>query len=222
MLRNLWLVGYIHMLLPQACILHVVRHPMDVAMSCYAQPFGYRWGCSAGFGASGAVAAAALMHSHGLCPPLSFCFHTYSHTVSGVGSSAMHTHGAHMHTCTHAHTSTLQLLVLTLFHISALSSSPGLQICTAAKEHATPRHTARVHHACAPGADVVDSRVVPRRCLSASPPLAAELQPDPRVLTLSLKRLPPALAPCCLCCMDTVPRHCRGRGTCQKSRPSCR
>jgi hypothetical protein len=41
MLRNLWLVGYIHMLLPKACILHVVRHPMDVAMSVYAQPFGY-------------------------------------------------------------------------------------------------------------------------------------------------------------------------------------
>jgi len=41
MLRNLWLVGYIHMLLPNACIVHVVRHPMDVALSCYAQPFGY-------------------------------------------------------------------------------------------------------------------------------------------------------------------------------------
>jgi hypothetical protein len=41
MLRNMWLVGYIHMLLPNACILHVARHPMDVAMSCYAQPFGY-------------------------------------------------------------------------------------------------------------------------------------------------------------------------------------
>jgi hypothetical protein len=41
MLRNLWLIGYIHMLLPKACILHVVRHPMDVAMSVYAQPFGY-------------------------------------------------------------------------------------------------------------------------------------------------------------------------------------
>lgn len=41
MLRNLWLVGYIHMLLPKSCIVHVVRHPMDVAMSCYAQPFGY-------------------------------------------------------------------------------------------------------------------------------------------------------------------------------------
>lgn len=41
MLRNLWLVGYIHMLLPQSCILHVARHPMDVALSCYAQPFGY-------------------------------------------------------------------------------------------------------------------------------------------------------------------------------------
>jgi hypothetical protein len=42
MLRNLWLVGYIQMLLPRACILHVARHPLDVALSCYAQPFGYR------------------------------------------------------------------------------------------------------------------------------------------------------------------------------------
>lgn len=41
MLRNLWLIGYIHMLLPQACIVHVVRHPLDVALSCYTQPFGY-------------------------------------------------------------------------------------------------------------------------------------------------------------------------------------
>jgi hypothetical protein len=41
MLRNLWLVGYIHMLLPNSCIIHVVRHPMDVALSCYTQPFGY-------------------------------------------------------------------------------------------------------------------------------------------------------------------------------------
>jgi hypothetical protein len=41
MLRNLWLVGYIHMLLPESCIVHVMRHPMDVALSCYAQPFGY-------------------------------------------------------------------------------------------------------------------------------------------------------------------------------------
>lgn len=43
MLRNLWLVGYIQMLLPRACIVHVARHPLDVALSCYAQPFGYRW-----------------------------------------------------------------------------------------------------------------------------------------------------------------------------------
>jgi uncharacterized protein Usg len=41
MLRNLWLVGYIQMLVPAACIVHVVRHPLDVALSCYAQPFGY-------------------------------------------------------------------------------------------------------------------------------------------------------------------------------------
>ncbi|GIL84182.1 hypothetical protein Vretimale_15828 [Volvox reticuliferus] len=41
MLRNLWLIGYIEMLLPRACIVHVVRHPLDVALSCYSQPFGY-------------------------------------------------------------------------------------------------------------------------------------------------------------------------------------
>jgi hypothetical protein len=41
MLRNLWLVGYIQMLLPKSCIVHVMRHPLDAALSCYAQPFGY-------------------------------------------------------------------------------------------------------------------------------------------------------------------------------------
>ena len=41
MLRNLWLVGYIQMLLPESCIVHVMRHPLDAALSCYAQPFGY-------------------------------------------------------------------------------------------------------------------------------------------------------------------------------------
>lgn len=41
MLRNLWLVGYIQLLLPDACVVHVVRHPMDAGLSCYSQPFGY-------------------------------------------------------------------------------------------------------------------------------------------------------------------------------------
>lgn len=41
MLRNLWLIGYIHMIVPESCIVHVARHPMDVALSCYSQPFGY-------------------------------------------------------------------------------------------------------------------------------------------------------------------------------------
>lgn len=41
MLRNLWLVGYIQLLLPRSCVVHVARHPLDVALSCYAQPFGY-------------------------------------------------------------------------------------------------------------------------------------------------------------------------------------
>jgi len=39
MLRNLWNVGHIHMMLPQACIIYVVRHPLDTALSCYEQPF---------------------------------------------------------------------------------------------------------------------------------------------------------------------------------------
>jgi hypothetical protein len=41
MLRNLWLVGYIDLMLPKSVIIHVKRHPMDAGMSCYAQPFGY-------------------------------------------------------------------------------------------------------------------------------------------------------------------------------------
>jgi hypothetical protein len=41
MLRNLWLLGYIQLILPRSCVVHVLRHPMDVALSCYAQPFGY-------------------------------------------------------------------------------------------------------------------------------------------------------------------------------------
>uniref|UniRef100_A0A061RHA9 protein-tyrosine sulfotransferase n=1 Tax=Tetraselmis sp. GSL018 TaxID=582737 RepID=A0A061RHA9_9CHLO len=39
MLRNLWNVGHIHLLLPDACIIHAVRHPLDTAVSCYEQPF---------------------------------------------------------------------------------------------------------------------------------------------------------------------------------------
>ncbi|KAG2487977.1 hypothetical protein HYH03_013417 [Edaphochlamys debaryana] len=41
MLRNLWLLGYIQLVLPHACLVHVVRHPLDAALSCYMQPFGY-------------------------------------------------------------------------------------------------------------------------------------------------------------------------------------
>ena len=41
MLRNLWLVGYIDLMLPKSVIIHIKRHPMDAAMSCYGQPFGY-------------------------------------------------------------------------------------------------------------------------------------------------------------------------------------
>ena len=39
MLRNVWNVGYITMMLPEACVIQVVRHPLDTALSCYAQPF---------------------------------------------------------------------------------------------------------------------------------------------------------------------------------------
>ena len=39
MLRNVWNVGYIAIMLPNACIIQVVRHPLDTALSCYAQPF---------------------------------------------------------------------------------------------------------------------------------------------------------------------------------------
>ncbi|KAL6749787.1 P-loop containing nucleoside triphosphate hydrolase protein [Haematococcus lacustris] len=39
MLHNLWLVGHIQLLLPDACVVHVARHPLDAGLSCYAQPF---------------------------------------------------------------------------------------------------------------------------------------------------------------------------------------
>lgn len=39
MLPNLWSVGFIAMSLPDACILHVERHPADQGLSCYEQPF---------------------------------------------------------------------------------------------------------------------------------------------------------------------------------------
>lgn len=32
MLRNLWLVGYIDLLVPRARIVHVMRHPMDAGV----------------------------------------------------------------------------------------------------------------------------------------------------------------------------------------------
>eukprot|EP00887_Chlorella_sp_A99_P000461 scaffold17.g461.t1 len=39
MLRNAWNVGFIQMMLPDACILHAERHPADTGLSCFAQPF---------------------------------------------------------------------------------------------------------------------------------------------------------------------------------------
>lgn len=39
MLRNAFNLGYIQLTLPKACIVHAVRHPLDVALSCFSQPF---------------------------------------------------------------------------------------------------------------------------------------------------------------------------------------
>lgn len=39
MLRNAFNLGYIQLTLPKACIVHTVRHPLDVALSCFSQPF---------------------------------------------------------------------------------------------------------------------------------------------------------------------------------------
>ncbi|KAL4439889.1 hypothetical protein ABPG75_002890 [Micractinium tetrahymenae] len=39
MLRNMWNIGFIAMMLPDACILHAARHPADTGLSCFAQPF---------------------------------------------------------------------------------------------------------------------------------------------------------------------------------------
>ncbi len=39
MLRNAYNLAYIQMALPGACLIHAVRHPLDVALSCFAQPF---------------------------------------------------------------------------------------------------------------------------------------------------------------------------------------
>ncbi|KAK9867531.1 hypothetical protein WJX84_002555 [Apatococcus fuscideae] len=39
MLRNCWHVGYINMMMPDACLIQTVRHPLDIALSCFKQPF---------------------------------------------------------------------------------------------------------------------------------------------------------------------------------------
>jgi hypothetical protein len=38
---NLWRVGHVLLMLPRACIVHTARHPLDAALSCYAQPFAH-------------------------------------------------------------------------------------------------------------------------------------------------------------------------------------
>ena len=39
MLRNCWHLGYINMMMPDACLLQTVRHPLDMVLSCFKQPF---------------------------------------------------------------------------------------------------------------------------------------------------------------------------------------
>ena len=39
MLRNAFNLGYIQLALPRACVIHTMRHPLDVALSCFSQPF---------------------------------------------------------------------------------------------------------------------------------------------------------------------------------------
>ena len=39
MLRNSFNLGYVQLTLPRACLVHAVRHPLDVALSCFSQPF---------------------------------------------------------------------------------------------------------------------------------------------------------------------------------------
>ena len=37
MLRNAFNLGYIQLALPRSCVIHTVRHPLDVALSCFSQ-----------------------------------------------------------------------------------------------------------------------------------------------------------------------------------------
>lgn len=108
------------------------------------------------------VAAAALMHTHGV----STSQHLFSYGFRGWRQRL----------CTHimqrlfSHKSTRLGPVF-------LPEAPGPH---SKQQGNTPPTTFRLHHACVPAADAVCIRVrYPRRCLSALPPLAAELQPDP-------------------------------------------
>ncbi len=55
-LRNLWSVGYIHLVLPRACVVHVARHPMDAGAV-------WRAGAVLGLGQS-ARASRCVLESH--------------------------------------------------------------------------------------------------------------------------------------------------------------
>lgn len=39
MLNNVLNLGFIKLVLPSACLVHITRHPMDCVLSCYFQPF---------------------------------------------------------------------------------------------------------------------------------------------------------------------------------------
>lgn len=41
MLGNVWNLWLIAVMLPDACLVHTVRHPLDTALSCFQQAFGH-------------------------------------------------------------------------------------------------------------------------------------------------------------------------------------
>lgn len=41
--QNFTLLGLIALMFPKAIIVHCSRHPLDIGVSCYFQPFNGRW-----------------------------------------------------------------------------------------------------------------------------------------------------------------------------------
>eukprot|EP01023_Acetabularia_acetabulum_P004670 TRINITY_DN11992_c0_g1_i1.p1 TRINITY_DN11992_c0_g1~~TRINITY_DN11992_c0_g1_i1.p1 ORF type:complete len:567 (-),score=104.88 TRINITY_DN11992_c0_g1_i1:506-2206(-) len=39
MLHNAWNLGHVYLTVPNSCVIHAMRHPMDTGFSCYVQPF---------------------------------------------------------------------------------------------------------------------------------------------------------------------------------------